>query len=126
MDWNATGLTCDNPESDFVQAQLSTLPMTGCTDGWEYDYEGRQSFVTEVSGGGIKTSFGNNCVTIKNKMSNETRVLQFDLVCADSWYVDMFQATLSVGFLVGSIVIGYMADKYGRHLFFLSLFFFSP
>lgn len=53
MDWNATDLTCDNPESDFVQAQLSTLPKTGCTNGWEYDYEGRQSFVTEVSGGGI-------------------------------------------------------------------------
>ncbi|XP_048063500.1 solute carrier family 22 member 2 [Megalobrama amblycephala] len=90
MDWNATSLTCDNPESDFVQAQLSTLPMTGCTDGWEYDYEGRQSFVTE-----------------------------FDLVCADSWYVDMFQAMLGVGFLVGSIAIGYMADKYGRMKSFL-------
>uniref|UniRef100_A0A673FVK4 Uncharacterized protein n=1 Tax=Sinocyclocheilus rhinocerous TaxID=307959 RepID=A0A673FVK4_9TELE len=48
MDWNATGLTCDNPESELIQAQLSTLPMTGCADGWEYDYEGRQSFVTEV------------------------------------------------------------------------------
>ncbi|XP_051732045.1 solute carrier family 22 member 2 [Ctenopharyngodon idella] len=95
MDWNATDLTCDNPESDFVQAQLSTLPKTGCTNGWEYDYEGRQSFVTE-----------------------------FDLVCADSWYVDMFQATLSVGFLVGSIAIGYMADKYGRMKSFLMTNFF--
>ncbi len=51
MDWNATGLICDNPESDLTLARLSTLPMTGCADGWEYDYEGRQSFVTEVSGG---------------------------------------------------------------------------
>lgn len=67
-----------------------------------------------------KTSFSNNCVNEKNKMSYETRVLQFDLVCADSWYVDMFQATLSVGFLVGSIAIGYMADKYGRQLLFFS------
>lgn len=39
-------------------------------------------------------------------------LLQFDLVCTDAWYVDMFQATLSVGFLVGSIAIGYFADKY--------------
>ncbi len=46
----------------------------------------------------------------------EICVLQFDLVCADAWYVDMFQATLSVGFLVGSIAIGYMADKYNWHL----------
>uniref|UniRef100_A0A672PUB7 Solute carrier family 22 member 3 n=1 Tax=Sinocyclocheilus grahami TaxID=75366 RepID=A0A672PUB7_SINGR len=95
MDWNATGLTCDNPESELIQAQLSTLPMTGCTDGWEYDYEGRQSFVTE-----------------------------FDLVCADAWYVDMFQAMLSVGFLVGSIAIGYLADKYGRMKSFLMTNFF--
>lgn len=70
-----------------------------------------------------KTYFGNNCVTEKKKMSYETHVLQFDLVCADSWYVDMFQATLGIGFLVGSIAIGYMADKYDRHLFFSSFFF---
>ncbi|XP_026137695.1 solute carrier family 22 member 2-like [Carassius auratus] len=95
MDWNTTGLTCDNPESELIQAQISTLPMTGCKDGWEYDYEGRQSFVTE-----------------------------FDLVCADAWYVDMFQATLSVGFLVGSITIGYLADKYGRIKSFLMTNFF--
>ncbi|KAK7151103.1 hypothetical protein R3I93_012137 [Phoxinus phoxinus] len=93
MDWNATGLACDNPESDFVRAQLSAT--TGCSDGWEYDYKGRQSFVTE-----------------------------FDLVCADAWYADMFQATLSVGFLVGSIAIGYMADKYGRMKSFLMTNFF--
>lgn len=68
-----------------------------------------------------KTSFGNNCVNEKNKMSYETRMLQFDLVCADSWYVDMFQAMLGVGFLVGSIAIGYMADKYGRHLFLFTI-----
>ncbi|XP_059368242.1 solute carrier family 22 member 2-like isoform X1 [Carassius carassius] len=95
MDWNATGLTCDNPENEFIQAQLSTLPMTVCSDGWEYDYEGRQSFVTE-----------------------------FDLVCDDAWYVDMFQATLGAGFLVGSIAIGYLADKYGRMKSFLMTNFF--
>ncbi len=57
----------------------------------------------------------------------ETCVLQFDLVCADAWYVDMFQATLSVGFLVGSIAIGYLADKYDWHLLqgFPILLFFS-
>lgn len=38
--------------------------------------------------------------------------LQFDLVCADAWLVDMYQATLNVGFLVGSIAIGYLADRY--------------
>lgn len=36
---------------------------------------------------------------------------QFDLVCSDGWLVDMYQATLNVGFLVGSIAIGYLADR---------------
>ena len=36
---------------------------------------------------------------------------QFDLVCSNGWLVDMYQATLNVGFLVGSIAIGYLADR---------------
>lgn len=44
LDWNSTGLSCLDPEID-----LRTTPMTTCRDGWEYDYEGRSSFVTEVS-----------------------------------------------------------------------------
>ncbi len=39
------------------------------------------------------------------------RCPQFDLVCSDAWLVDMYQATLNVGFLVGSIAIGYLADR---------------
>ncbi|XP_030260326.1 solute carrier family 22 member 2 [Sparus aurata] len=85
VDWNRTGLTCDSQGLD-----LSGTPTTGCKNGWEYDYEGRQSFVTE-----------------------------FDLVCSDAWLVDMYQATLNVGFLVGSIAIGYLADRFGRKMSFL-------
>lgn len=36
---------------------------------------------------------------------------QFDLVCSDAWWVDMYQSTLNVGFLVGSFVFGYFADR---------------
>ncbi|XP_074541469.1 solute carrier family 22 member 2-like [Halichoeres trimaculatus] len=85
VDWNATALTCDTLELD-----LSKTPTTSCKNGWEYDYEGRRSFVTE-----------------------------FDLVCSDGWLVDMYQATLNVGFLVGSIAIGYLADRFGRKMSFL-------
>ncbi|XP_070781805.1 solute carrier family 22 member 2-like [Enoplosus armatus] len=85
VDWNATALTCSTRELN-----LSKTPITACRDGWEYDYEGRQSFVTE-----------------------------FDLVCSDAWLVDMYQATLNVGFLVGSIAIGYLADRFGRKMSFL-------
>ncbi|XP_029487208.1 solute carrier family 22 member 2-like [Oncorhynchus nerka] len=90
LDWNNTGLTCDNPETDLTDAHRSKAPMTSCKEGWEYDYEGRQSFVTE-----------------------------FDLVCNDAWVVDMYQATLNVGFLVGSITFGYLADRFGRKMSFL-------
>lgn len=50
---------------------------------------------------------------IKQCMNKVSRlcVSQFDLVCADGWLVDMYQATLNVGFLVGSIAIGYLADR---------------
>ncbi|KAM3603150.1 uncharacterized protein V6R79_017292 [Siganus canaliculatus] len=85
VDWNSTGLTCDSQDLN-----LDRNPTTGCRDGWEYDYEGRRSFVTE-----------------------------FDLVCSDAWLVDMYQATLNVGFLVGSIAIGYLADRFGRKMSFL-------
>uniref|UniRef100_I3KFD1 Solute carrier family 22 member 3 n=1 Tax=Oreochromis niloticus TaxID=8128 RepID=I3KFD1_ORENI len=46
-------------------------------------------------------------------------VASFDLVCSNAWLVDMFQATLNVGFLVGSIAIGYLADRFGRKMSFL-------
>ncbi|KAM9798098.1 LOW QUALITY PROTEIN: solute carrier family 22 member 2 [Neosynchiropus ocellatus] len=85
VDWNTTGLACDSLDLD-----LSGSPRTGCKHGWEYDYEGRRSFVTE-----------------------------FDLVCSDAWLVDMFQATLNIGFLIGSIAIGYLADRFGRKSSFL-------
>ncbi|XP_031169707.1 solute carrier family 22 member 2-like [Sander lucioperca] len=85
VDWNTTTLSCDTQKLD-----LSITPTTACKDGWEYDYKGRQSFVTE-----------------------------FDLVCSDAWLVDMYQATLNVGYLVGSITIGYLADRFGRKISFL-------
>ncbi|XP_028252362.1 solute carrier family 22 member 2-like [Parambassis ranga] len=85
VDWNTTGITCDAQELD-----LRGVPLTACKDGWEYQYEGRKSFVTE-----------------------------FDLVCSDGWWVDMYQSTLNVGFLIGSFAFGYFADRFGRKLSFL-------
>ncbi|KAL7888458.1 hypothetical protein AOLI_G00034320 [Acnodon oligacanthus] len=90
VEWNFTDLTCDNLDRDMTEAQRAAWPTTSCKNGWEYDYEGRQSFVTE-----------------------------FDLVCTDAWLVDVFQAILGVGFLVGSVSIGCIADKFGRKVSFL-------
>ncbi|XP_059211905.1 solute carrier family 22 member 2-like isoform X2 [Centropristis striata] len=85
VDWNNTEITCDTQELN-----LSEVALTTCKDGWEYQYEGRKSFVTE-----------------------------FDLVCSDGWYVDMYQASLNVGFLVGSFAFGFFADRFGRKISFL-------
>ncbi|XP_023808558.1 solute carrier family 22 member 1-like [Oryzias latipes] len=85
VDWNVTALTCEAEEP-----HLSRAPVTACKDGWEYDYGGRESFVTE-----------------------------FDLVCSDGWLVDMYQSTLNLGFLLGSFACGFFADRFGRKMTFL-------
>ncbi|XP_056283622.1 solute carrier family 22 member 2 isoform X2 [Pseudoliparis swirei] len=82
VDWNATELTCDTQELD-----LSEVPVTECKNGWEYQYEGRKSLVTE-----------------------------FNLVCSDGWFVDMNQSTLNLGFLFGSFAFGFFADRFGRKI----------
>ena len=38
--------------------------------------------------------------------------LQFNLVCDDSWKVDLFQSCVNLGFFLGSLGVGYIADRY--------------
>ncbi|XP_074472587.1 solute carrier family 22 member 2-like isoform X1 [Sebastes fasciatus] len=78
---------------DTQELDLSDVPVTTCKDGWEYQYEGRKSFATE-----------------------------FNLVCSDGWFVDMYQSILNVGFLVGSFTFGFVADRFGRKVSFLLSF----
>ncbi|XP_066553557.1 solute carrier family 22 member 2 [Amia ocellicauda] len=90
VDWNQTALVCQHPPANMTAASWKNTALISCRDGWEFDYEGRSSFVTE-----------------------------FNLVCEDAWMVDLFQSAVNVGFLVGSIIIGYMADRFGRKISFL-------
>ncbi|XP_027629157.1 solute carrier family 22 member 2 [Tupaia chinensis] len=69
-----------------LAANRSHLPLGPCQHGWVYDTPG-SSIVTE-----------------------------FNLVCANSWMLDLFQAAVNVGFLIGSVGIGYTADRFGRKL----------
>ncbi|XP_076715500.1 solute carrier family 22 member 2 [Callospermophilus lateralis] len=67
-----------------LAANRSHLPLVPCQHGWVYDTPG-SSIVTE-----------------------------FNLVCANSWMLDLFQSAVNVGFFVGSMGIGYLADRFGR------------
>ncbi|XP_003792437.1 solute carrier family 22 member 2 [Otolemur garnettii] len=69
-----------------LAANRSHLPLGPCEYGWVYDTPG-SSIVTE-----------------------------FDLVCANSWMLDLFQSSVNIGFFIGSMGIGYIADRFGRKL----------
>ncbi|XP_006179096.3 solute carrier family 22 member 1 [Camelus ferus] len=73
-----------------LAANRSHLPLGPCQHGWVYDTPG-SSIVTE-----------------------------FNLVCEDSWKVDLFQSCVNVGFLLGSLGIGYIADRFGRKVCLLA------
>ncbi|KAM5327240.1 solute carrier family 22 member 2 [Glossophaga mutica] len=69
-----------------LAANRSLLPLGPCRHGWVYDTPG-SSIVTE-----------------------------FNLVCARSWLLDLFQSAVNAGFFLGAVGIGYIADRFGRAL----------
>nr|XP_030708864.1 solute carrier family 22 member 1 isoform X2 [Globicephala melas] len=73
-----------------LAANSSLLPLGPCRHGWVYDTPG-SSIVTE-----------------------------FNLVCDDSWKVDLFQSCVNVGFFLGSLGAGYIADRFGRKVCLLA------
>ncbi|XP_075858930.1 solute carrier family 22 member 1 isoform X2 [Microcebus murinus] len=73
-----------------LAANGSRPPLGACEHGWVYDTPG-SSIVTE-----------------------------FDLVCANAWKLDLFQSCVNVGFFLGSLTVGYMADRFGRKLCLLA------
>ncbi|XP_051867173.1 solute carrier family 22 member 2-like [Pristis pectinata] len=89
LDWNSSSVSCDNP-LPFAQNHSRDLPLTRCQDGWVFENGSISSIVTE-----------------------------FELVCADAWKVDLPQACLNLGFMVGTIILGYAADIFGRKSCFL-------
>ncbi|XP_067900668.1 solute carrier family 22 member 2-like isoform X2 [Heterodontus francisci] len=93
IEWNVTSLNCENPLS-FLKNSSADLPRTTCKDGWVFEDGSFPSIVTE-----------------------------FGLVCADAWKVDLSHACLNLGFMIGTVLLGYGADIYGRkRIFLLSIF----
>lgn len=48
-----------------------------------------------------------------------TIVSEYNLVCSNSWKLDLTQAVLNLGFLMGAFTLGYAADRYGRKVTYL-------
>ncbi|XP_032881597.1 solute carrier family 22 member 2-like [Amblyraja radiata] len=90
IDWNSSSVSCENP-LPFSWNNSRDLPLTRCRDGWVFENGSISSIVTE-----------------------------FELVCSDAWKVDLTQACLNLGFMVGTIIMGYAADMFGRKFSFLS------
>ncbi|XP_051868465.1 solute carrier family 22 member 2-like [Pristis pectinata] len=80
---------CETPLS-FLPNISAELPLTSCQGGWVFEEGSHPSIVTE-----------------------------FGLVCADAWKVDLAQACLNLGFMIGTVFLGFGADIYGRKLCFL-------
>ncbi|XP_078086607.1 solute carrier family 22 member 2-like [Mustelus asterias] len=89
VDWNSSSGSCENPLL-FVQNGSWDLPRTTCQDGWVFENGSSSSIATE-----------------------------FKLVCANAWKLDLTQACLNLGFMVGTIILGYTADIFGRKRCFL-------
>ncbi|XP_040206859.1 solute carrier family 22 member 2-like isoform X1 [Rana temporaria] len=82
--WNWTSISCTDPIRNLTSYSNNNMTVTSCTNGWVYDTTG-SSIVTE-----------------------------FNLVCDDSWKLDLFQSFVNFGFFLGSMFIGYIADRFGR------------
>ncbi|XP_073527509.1 solute carrier family 22 member 3 isoform X2 [Phyllobates terribilis] len=79
---NSSSLTCENPIYAATNLSLEKLPIKRCEDGWVYE-EYRTTIIS-----------------------------QYNLVCKDAWKLDLTQASLNLGFLIGALTLGYAADRF--------------
>ncbi|NWH81800.1 S22A3 protein, partial [Piaya cayana] len=84
-----TSASCASPFAHYSNHSPSNLPLAPCHDSWVY------------------------------KQPHSSIVSEYNLVCSNSWMLDLSQAILNLGFLAGAFTLGYAADRYGRILIYL-------
>ncbi|KAM9315380.1 solute carrier family 22 member 3 [Gastrophryne carolinensis] len=91
ISWNdsASLASCANPLAVITNLSLNQLPRKPCQKGWVYE-EYRTTIIS-----------------------------QYNLICSDAWKLDMTQSSLNLGFLIGAMILGYAADRYGRKITYL-------
>lgn len=80
---------CASPLIHRFDGGVGSPPLATCQDSWVY----QQPHASIVS--------------------------EYNLVCGHAWMLDLSQAVLNLGFLVGAFTLGYAADRYGRILIYL-------
>ena len=68
----------------------------------------------------LKDKHCDSKVLLANNLTNFEIDFQFDLVCGNSWYIQMGSTCYLAGMLVGSFTSGILSDRFG-HLSYLNL-----
>ncbi|XP_051471964.1 solute carrier family 22 member 3 isoform X2 [Apus apus] len=84
-----TSDSCTSPLARYSNRSGGNLPLTTCHGNWVY------------------------------KQPHSSIISEYNLVCGNAWMLDLSQAILNLGFLVGAFTLGYAADRYGRILIYL-------
>lgn len=97
--------------------QLMILFLTPKTNFWCVEFESE----TNMTIGNNKTCY-KDCVSYKYDSSpfDNTIVSEWDLICERGWLASFTQTVLQFGILIGSILFGFLSDRYGRRHTFLS------
>ncbi|KAK2501048.1 hypothetical protein MC885_011036 [Smutsia gigantea] len=112
VDWNQSALGCRDPLAGLA-ANRSHLPQGPCAHGWVYDTSG-SSIVTEHEQEKASGRAGRCKIVLCFLSLHPWCGRKFGLVCDASWKVDLFQSCVNVGFFLGSLGVGYIADRFGR------------
>ncbi|XP_051471966.1 solute carrier family 22 member 3 isoform X3 [Apus apus] len=76
-----TSDSCTSPLARYSNRSGGNLPLTTCHGNWVY------------------------------KQPHSSIISEYNLVCGNAWMLDLSQAILNLGFLVGAFTLGYAADR---------------